>query len=145
MLLKTRKALPKFRLYRKFKIDFFDLFSRGARVSRRYSFFYVYRQFRYKFKFINQVRSYSVHQYLQSRIYRFFYRRIKRVVRRFSLLRTRFKRKYLFFARRLINNVVISNSNRSSTIRNLFNSPLHFNSSTPSLKRLGVLYNFKKN
>jgi len=141
MILKTRKALPKFRLFRKFKVDFFDVFSKGARVSRKYLYFYVRRYKRYAFWHARNLRTSFFNKYsIGGLIYPFYSKRLL-IVKKFSLLPIVLKRSYQRLVNRLVQSVVMSNSARVSITANVSNIVAI---TTPVNYRLSVLYNFKK-
>jgi len=96
-MLKTRKALPKFRLFRKFKVDFFDFFSKSTRISRKYLRFYVGKKKRYTFWKTRRLKTYKLRGYFGYHSTRLFYRRFPKILKRFSFFHGKLKQKYNFF------------------------------------------------
>lgn len=145
MVLKTRKALPKFRLFRKFKIDFFDFASKATRVSRKYLYFYIGRRNRYAFWCAKQVRYYAFYRYLQYRGVELFYRKFPRVLRRFTLFQAKARYQSRFIIKNFVSSVVISNNIRVFLSQKLLRGPIQGVNSfiTPLRSRVEDLYDLK--
>lgn len=142
MILKTRKALPKFRLFRKFKVDFFTVYRKGGRVSRKYTKFnFSRRRRRYRFWRTRTLKSSAFKKFLMNRSKRLRRLHEKPLVERFSLLSITVRNKYRKFVNRLKKSVAATVSVRANvTLRNLAN----LNTATPGGLRFNELYNFKK-